>query len=470
MKKRQSDLEIEPIHKLLGKYTIPALIGNIVIVIYNFVDRWFIGQFIGEEALAASGITFYLLMIFIAFSMLIGIGAGTIISIRLGQKNISDSEKILGNSVTLFFIISVILTIILWFNLDFILLKSGANHETLPYARSYMRILIPISLANFYSYGLSNIMRAANAPKTAMFAMIIGGVVNLVLDYLFVVIMHMGIEGTAYATLIGNILSAVYVMYFFLAGKPMFKLGIFGKNIDETSILRLRRKHLPLSFKISYDIIKIGMSSFLLQSVNAIVGVVINNVISSTGGTTGVAIMTIINTYLTLIVMSVYSVAQGAQPIIGYNYGARRFDRVKSALKLSIIWGLIMSTVFFLIIMFIPKELILLFNKDSNSNVIHDGIKAMRIYFILIIPASIGTIVPNYFQSMGNAREAIILNILRQVFIFLIIMLIFTRIWGVDGVWYSQPVTDIIFTMIIGVLLIIENKKLNKEIEKQIVL
>ena len=466
MRRKQSELETESVGKLLRKYTIPALIGNIVIVVYNFVDRWFIGQFIGEEALAASGITFYLLMIFIAFSMLIGIGAGTIISIRLGQKNIEDSEKILGNSVTLFFIVSIILTVILWFNLDFILLKSGANNETLPYARAYMRILIPISLANFYSYGLSNVMRAANAPKTAMFAMIIGGVVNLVLDYIFVVIFHMGIEGTAYATLIGNVLSAVYVMYFFIRGKPLFRLNMFGRSIDEASILRLRKKHLPLSYKISYDILKIGMSSFLLQSVNAAVGVVINNVISSTGGTTGVAIMTIINTYLTLIVMSVYSIAQGAQPIIGYNYGAKRFDRVKASFNMSIIWGLIMSAVFFLVIMLIPRELILLFNKDSNSNVIHDGIKAMRIYFMLIIPASVGTIVPNYFQSIGNASEAIILNIMRQVFIFMIVMLIFTRIWGLDGVWYAQPVTDVIFTFIVGVLLVIENKKLSKEIMK----
>ena len=466
MRRKQSELETESVGKLLRKYTIPALIGNIVIVVYNFVDRWFIGQFIGEEALAASGITFYLLMVFIAFSMLIGIGAGTIISIRLGQRNIEDSEKILGNSVTLFFIVSIILTVILWFNLDFILLKSGANSETLPYARAYMRILIPISLANFYSYGLSNVMRAANAPKTAMFAMIIGGVVNLVLDYIFVVLFHMGIEGTAYATLIGNVLSAVYVMYFFIRGKPLFRLNMFGRSIDEASILRLRKKHLPLSYKISYDILKIGMSSFLLQSVNAAVGVVINNVISSTGGTTGVAIMTIINTYLTLIVMSVYSIAQGAQPIIGYNYGAKRFDRVKASFNMSIIWGLIMSAVFFLVIMLIPRELILLFNKDSNSNVIHDGIKAMRIYFMLIIPASVGTIVPNYFQSIGNAREAIILNIMRQVFIFMIVMLIFTRIWGLDGVWYAQPVTDVIFTFIVGVLLVIENKKLSKEIMK----
>ncbi|WP_435307751.1 MATE family efflux transporter [Sebaldella termitidis] len=466
MRRKQSELETESVGKLLRKYTIPALIGNIVIVVYNFVDRWFIGQFIGEEALAASGITFYLLMVFIAFSMLIGIGAGTIISIRLGQRNIEDSEKILGNSVTLFFVVSIILTVILWFNLDFILLKSGANSETLPYARAYMRILIPISLANFYSYGLSNVMRAANAPKTAMFAMIIGGVVNLVLDYIFVVLFHMGIEGTAYATLIGNVLSAVYVMYFFIRGKPLFRLNMFGRSIDEASILRLRKKHLPLSYKISYDILKIGMSSFLLQSVNAAVGVVINNVISSTGGTTGVAIMTIINTYLTLIVMSVYSIAQGAQPIIGYNYGAKRFDRVKASFNMSIIWGLIMSAVFFLVIMLIPRELILLFNKDSNSNVIHDGIKAMRIYFMLIIPASVGTIVPNYFQSIGNAREAIILNIMRQVFIFMIVMLIFTRIWGLDGVWYAQPVTDVIFTFIVGVLLVIENKKLSKEIMK----
>ena len=276
--------------------------------------------------------------------------------------------------------------------------------------------------------------------------------------------MHMGIEGTAYATLIGNVLSAVYVLYFFIKGKPMFKVKIFGFNVDETSSIKLKRKNLSLSFGISWSIITIGMSSFLLQIVNALVGAVINKVIVINGGTSGVAIMTIINTYLTLIVMAVYSIAQGSQPIIGYNYGAKKYDRVRETLKLSLIWGLIMSSVFFIMIMLIPKELIHVFNKDESSSVVREGIKAMRIYFSLIIPASIGVIGPNYFQSIGNAREAIILNILRQLFIFLIIMLIFTRIWGLDGVWYSQPVTDVIFTLIVMVLLFVENKKLKKEI------
>ncbi len=464
MIKKRSELEAIPIKKLLMRYSIPAFIGNIVIVIYNIVDRFFIGKFIGEEALAAAGVTFYLLMIFIAFSMLIGVGAGTITSIRLGQNKIKDSEKILGNAVTLFFILGIVLSSVLWFQLDWILIKFGANREMLPYASSYMRILIPVSLANFYSYGLSNIMRAAGAPRVAMFSMIIGGIVNLVLDYVFIVLMHMGIEGTAYATLIGNVLSAVYVLYFFIKGKPMFKVKIFGFNVDETSSIKLKRKNLSLSFGISWSIITIGMSSFLLQIVNALVGAVINKVIVINGGTSGVAIMTIINTYLTLIVMAVYSIAQGSQPIIGYNYGAKKYDRVRETLKLSLIWGLIMSSVFFIMIMLIPKELIHVFNKDESSSVVREGIKAMRIYFSLIIPASIGVIGPNYFQSIGNAREAIILNILRQVFIFLIIMLIFTRIWGLDGVWYSQPVTDVIFTLIVMVLLFVENKKLKKEI------
>ena len=463
MIKKRSELETIPIKKLLMRYSIPAFIGNIVIVIYNIVDRFFIGKFIGEEALAAAGVTFYLLMIFIAFSMLIGVGAGTITSIRLGQNKIKDSEKILGNAVTLFFILGILLSSVLWFKLDWILIKFGSNREMLPYASSYMRILIPVSLANFYSYGLSNIMRAAGAPRVAMFSMIIGGIVNLVLDYVFIVLMHMGIEGTAYATLIGNVLSAVYVLYFFIKGKPMFKVKIFGFNVDETSSIKLKRKNLSLLFGISWSIITIGMSSFLLQIVNALVGAVINKVIVINGGTSGVAIMTIINTYLTLIVMAVYSIAQGSQPIIGYNYGAKKYGRVRETLKLSLIWGLIMSSVFFIMIMLIPKELIHVFNKDESSSVVLEGVKAMRIYFLLIIPASIGVIGPNYFQSIGNAREAIILNILRQVFIFLIIMLIFTRIWGLDGVWYSQPVTDVIFTVIVMVLLFVENKKLKKE-------
>ena len=229
MEKKQLEIEKEPVKKLMTRYLVPAFIGNIVVVAYNIVDRYFIGYFINEKALAAAGITFYLLMIFIAISMWIGVGAGTLTSLRLGQKKVDESEKILGNSVTLFMIFAVLLTIGLYIFLDDILKFSGANEEVLPYAQSYMKILIPISLANFYSYGLSNIMRAAGAPRSAMFAMLIGGIVNLILDYVTMAILGMGIEGTAYATLIGTILSAIYVMHFFIAGKPMLRIKIFGK-------------------------------------------------------------------------------------------------------------------------------------------------------------------------------------------------------------------------------------------------
>ncbi|MDO5088479.1 MAG: MATE family efflux transporter [Leptotrichiaceae bacterium] len=466
MEKKREELLNSSIFKLFIKYFVPTFIGSIVVVLYNIVDRFFVGK-INEQALAGAGVSFYIVMIFIAFAMLVGVGSGTIVSIRLGQRKEEDAEKILGNALTIFTVLGLILFILLKINLDEILIFSGANSETLPYARTYLEIILYAIFPLFFSYGLTNILSAAGAPRVAMFSMILGATVNIVLDYVAIMIMKTGIEGTAYATLIGNILSALFVMYFITAGKLPFKINLFGYELEDTITLRLKFKNLKLSRNIVRDIFVIGMSPFLLQLASSGVGLITNKIVETNGGTYGVAVMTIINSYLPIMTMTVYSAAQAIQPIIGFNYGAENYRRVRKTLLTGIFSGLLLSFIFWIVIMLFPKNLILFFNEKSTKEGLKEGIKAIRIYFSLIIPASLGIILPNYFQATGRPRYSVTLNLLRQVVIFLLVVIIFSHIWQLNGVWYAQPFTDLIFTTVLIIFLFRELRKLKvKETEK----
>ena len=462
MENKREELLNNSIFKLFIKYFIPTLIGSIVVVLYNIVDRFFIGK-ISEEALAGAGVTFYIVMLLIAFSMLIGVGSGTIVSLRLGKGSEKDAEKILGNSITIFTILGIVLYILLKLNLDMILLYSGANADTLPYAKAYLDIILYSIFPLFFSYGLTNVLNAAGTPRIAMFSLMLGAITNIILDYVAVMILKTGIEGTAYATLIGNILSSLFVMYFIIVGKLPFKIHLFGYELEKVSTIRLKLKNMKLDYKIVKDIFLIGMSPFLLQAASSGVGLITNKIVETNGGTYGVAVVTIINSYLPIMTMSVYSVAQAIQPIIGFNYGAGNYKRVKNSLYIAIFVGIILSAIFWIVVMLFPKELIIFFNEKGTEESIKEGIKALRIYFSLIIPASLGIIIPNYFQATGRPKYAVILNLLRQVVIFLLIVIIFSHIWKLDGVWYAQPFTDILFFIVLVVFLYFERKELNRK-------
>ena len=466
MEKKREELLNGSIIGLFIKYFIPTLIGSAAVVLYNIVDRFFVGK-ISEKALAGAGIAFYIVMLIIAFSMFIGVGAGTIISIRLGQGKKGDAKKILGNAVTLFAILGIALYVLLMLNINTVLRYSGANNETLPYARAYLQIILLAILPLFYSFGLTNVLNAAGAPRVAMFSMLIGAVVNIVLDYVAVMIMHTGIEGTAYATLIGNVLSAAFVLWFLIAGKFPFRIDMFGFKLEKESVITIRFSKLKLEPKIVKDIFSIGMSPFLLQAASSAVGLVTNKIVDTYGGTYGVAVMTIINSYLPIMTMSVYSVSQAVQPIIGFNYGAKNFRRVKKSLMTAINAGVILSFAFWIVVMLIPKELILFFNEKSTPTALKEGVKAIRIYFSLVIISSFGITVPNYFQATGRSKYSVTLNLLRQVVIFLLIVIIFSNIWKLDGVWYAQPFTDLVFFLILLGFLYKEKKFFDKMIQSE---
>lgn len=462
----KNELLEKSIFKIFIKYFIPTLIGSIVVVLYNIVDRFFVGK-ISEEALAGAGIAFYIVMIIIACTMLVGVGSSTLISLRLGSKKRKEAEKILGNAIVMFLIIGIFLFIVLNVNMENILLFSGANNETLPYAKAYLTIILYTIFPLFYSYGLMGILTAAGAPRIAMFSLAIGGIINIILDYISVIILKTGIEGTAYATLIGNLVASIFVVYFLIVGKTPFTINLFGYKLETRSKIRIRLKYLKLNTKLCRNIIGIGLSPFILQVASSFVGLITNKIVEIYGGTSGVAIVTIINSYLPIVTITVYSIAQAMQPIIGYNYGAKRYDRVKKSLYISMLVSVIISTIFWFFIMIFPKELIILFNSKGSIASIKQGVTAIRIYFSLIILSSFGIIVPNHFQSTGRPRYSVILNLTRQIILFLISLFVFTKLFKLKGVWLAQPFTDAVFFVILFIVTLREILQLNKKIKQK---
>ena len=348
-----------------------------------------------------------------------------------------------------------------------ILLYSGANTETLPYAKVYLEIILYAIFPLFFSYGMTNVLNAAGTPRLAMFSLMVGAVTNIILDYVAVMILHMGIKGTAYATLIGNVLGAIIVMFFLITGKMPLKVNLLGYKLEHTSLIRLRLKNMILEKNIVKDIVSIGMSPFLLQAASSAVGLVTNKIVEINGGTYGVAIVTIINSYLPIMTMTVYSVSQAIQPIIGFNYGGEIYNRVKKSLYVAVFMGVLLSSIFWVVVMIFPKEMVQFFNEKGTEVSIQKGVKALVVYFSLIVPASLGIIIPNYFQATGRARYAVVLNLLRQVVIFLLVMIIFSKIWGLDGVWYAQPFTDGLFFVVLLGFFYFEIKGLNEKIKNK---
>ncbi|MBP2645840.1 MAG: mepA [Firmicutes bacterium] len=302
------------ITSLLWMFAAPAIIGNVVNVMYNIVDSFFVGHGVGEIGLTAVALAFPLMMILMGFGMLIGVGAATLVSIRLGEQKKDEAELILGNAFSLIIIVVVITTgIALWF-LDPLLVKLGASPEVLPYTHDFLGIILWGSVFMHLTGGLNGCIQAQGDPKTASMTMVISGIVNIVLNPLLIVGLNLGIKGAALATVIAQAVSAIWVVLYFLRGK---------------GTLTLRVKYFAVQGKIVFDIVKIGVSLFLMQIGNSVVMFLLNNSLIFYGGPLAVASFGIINRMFMLVMMPIMGITQAAQPILGYNFGARKIDRVE---------------------------------------------------------------------------------------------------------------------------------------------
>lgn len=449
--RRAYTLRTESIPKLLARYAIPAVIGMVVQALYNIVDTIFIGQGNGELGIAAVYIGFPLLILLQGFGMLVGIGASVGVSIALGRRDSDRADRILSNAVYLtftFYIITIVPSLIF---LKDLLRLIGASDNIVPMAIDYLHIYLPAILLSNLTYGYNSVMRASGYPTKAMITMLIGAVINVGLDYLFIMRFGWGVRGAAWATTIAMFCTMVFVQYHFF---------------QRTSLVHFKRKNLKPSWPILTSILSIGMAPFFMQVAGSIVSFVLNSnfsrfATSVTEADLSIATFGIINNYTTLIVLIIIGVAQGMQPIVGYNYGAGNIGRSLSCYKLAVVVNTIISTVGFAMAMLIPEQLFRLFN--ASPELIHIGQRAIHIVFAFFFAIGFQITTSQLFQSLSLSRQAIFLSLTRQIIFLLPALLILPHFYGLEGVWYAMPLGDTMATIVSLLMIIYYIRKWTKE-------
>ena len=444
-------LGTESILKLLMKFSIPAMIGMIVNALYNIVDAMFIGQYVGSLALGGVSIASPIIVVFLAFAMLIGVGATSLISIRLGEGKNEDAEKILGNATTLLTIMPIVLFIIVQIFLDKILVVFGASEALLPYARTYMSIISFGFLFQSIGFGMNNFIRSEGKPKIAMFTMLVGAFINIGLDALFIIKFGMGVKGAALATVLAEIVPAVWVLGYYLTGK---------------SSLKLKKENLRLRSSIVRYILTLGFAQFALQIANSIVAIVANNTLLKYGGDLAIPAYRIINNASLIILMPIFGINQGMQPIIGYNYGAKQFDRVKKTLYMSIGAASAIALLGFAATRFFPAEIAIAFNKN-DPKLISMTTTGIKLFFTVLPIVGFQIISSNYFQAIGKPKQATILGLLRQVILLIPATIVLPMFLGLEGVWIAAPASDLLSSLLTAFFIVVSIKELNRGIEVQ---
>ncbi len=431
-----NELAHKPVGRLLWEYSLPAVVGMLVMALYNVVDRIFIGQWVGPDAIAGLAVTFPLMNLATAIGVLVGVGSSARMSIVLGANRHDLAERILGNAFTLTMVNGIIYIAVFTIYLDPLLHLFGASENTLPYGREYMLILMPGCLLTNITYGFNNLMRASGYPRRAMMTMLIGAAVNTVLDPLFIYVFDWGIGGAALATDIAMAVSAFFVMAHF-----------FRRD----STLRFRRGIFSLDWKIVVGIISIGAAPALVNAASCIINAIANNALLYYGSDRDIGAAGIMVTYTSLMVTVVLGICQGMQPVVGYNYGARQLHRLKHTYMLAVAAASVITGVGGLFGLFFPSLVGRVFTSDASLISATDT--ALGICLAVFPVVGFQIISTAFFQSIGNATKSIIVSLLRQV-IFLIPLLIFMpRAFGLEGVWMSFPISDAVATIITAALI-----------------
>lgn len=437
--------------KLLFTYSLPVIIGLFVGASYNIIDRIFIGNGVGSLGMAGIAISFPVMMSIMAFSNLIGTGATAVASIRLGEKKNDEAERVMGNALTLLILVSVVFTVFCLIFLEPILSAFGANEEILPYAIDYTRIILLASIFMIVGSGMNNFIRADGNPKKSMLTLLIGSILNVILAPIFIFAFNWGMAGAAWATAISQLVSFIWVMSHFLLGK---------------SVLKIRFKNLRLGGEIVGRIFALGVGSFITQIATSIQMIVVNNVMLNYGGSTPIAAMNIVNAVQTFIMLPIWGISMGIQPIIGYNFGAKDYKRVKSILVSAIVMGTAFAVIASLFIYFIPENLVAVFNQSEE--LISFGSHAMVIFLLFTPLLGVQIIGAGYFQALGKAKQSIFLSLVRQVFILIPALLILPPIFGLQGVFVSGPISDFCSAVISLAFVVVSLKKFQKEINEEL--
>ncbi len=437
------------IRTLLLQYAIPSIIAMTAASLYNITDSIFIGRGVGALAISGLAITFPLMNLAAAFGSLVGAGAATLMSLRLGQKDYDSARKILGNVFVLNIIIGLIYTGIILIFLNPILLFFGASPETLPYAREYMLIITGGNIITHLYFGLNAQLRSAGEPRKSMMSTISTVVINAILTPLFIYKFEMGIKGAALATVLSQLLLLIWQISYFTNPKRE---------------IHLTKKGFTLDIKVARDSLRIGTAPFLMNAVASIIVIVFNQGLIKHGGDLAVGAYGIINRFASLFIMVIMGINMGMQPIAGYNFGARNLKRVNEVLKYSIFFATIIVSTGFLISQLFPASVARLFTKDPD--LIKIIVPGMRIVFLVFPIIGFQMVTSNFFQSIGHPGKAIFMSLSRQVIFLLPFLVIFPAIWGVKGIWMSIPAADTMSALVAFYMLTIQYRKLQREMSK----
>lgn len=454
MKEHDSPLSLgtDRLSTLLMRYALPSIIAMVSSSLYNMIDSIFIGHGVGPLAISGLALTMPLMNLAAAFGAMVGAGSAALSSIRLGQGNKLAAEQILGNVVLLNIAMGVMFAFLGLYFLDDLLLLFGASENTLGYAHDFMSVILLGNVVTHLYLGLNNQLRVSGYPRKSMMVMLISVGVNVVLAWLFIFVFGWGIRGSAFATVLAQLVSlSIQITHF---ANPL-------------SFLHFRKGIFKLRWDIIRNIIAIGMAPFFIQSCACVIVILINNALRTHGGDLSIGAYGIVNRVAFIFVMVVMGLNQGMQPIVGYNYGAKKYDRVMRVLWMTIGWATLVTSFGFAVSELFPYGVVRIFVSEDGSGeataLIDTAAHGLRIIMMMYPLIGFQIVTGNFFQFIGKAKRAILLSMTRQMLFIMPLLLLLPPRWGTDGVWYSMPIADSVSTMLAAVLLFLQLRKLRRE-------
>lgn len=449
MEKKHQLMGTEKITKLLVQFSLPAIIGMLVNALYNIVDRIYIGNIenVGHIAIAGVGITFPVVIFVFGFSILIGLGAATNASLNLGRKKKEEAERFLGAAVSFGFIVSLILMVLVLWKLEWLVNILGGSDKTGIYAAQYLKILAYGFPAAVVGYVANASIRSDGNPKMAMATLLIGAITNIALDPIFIFYLKMGVKGAAWATIISQYVSGIWAIYYFTS---------------KFSGMKLYLKNLKLDFGKIKSISSLGSAPFAIQIGASVVNYTYNSTLKIYGGDTAIGAMAIVQAVITFISMPIFGINQGLQPILGYNYGAKLYSRVKEALFKAIFAATVLCVIDFLAIQFLSKYFINIFTHEKE--LVRIASIGLRIQTFMLPIVGFQIIASIYFQAIGKPKMSFFMSLTRQIIVLIPCILIMSKLFGIEGVWFAGPTADFIATVVTFIFIKMELKHL-KELE-----
>lgn len=433
------------LRKLLFKFSMPATVGLVVSALYNVVDTLYVGHGVGPLAIAGLAIVLPIQILMFAVGMMIGVGSGSIISRSLGRNDKNKAILTSGNGIILNAFFSIIIMIPCYIFLDKILLFLGASKDVIFFSRDYAGIILLGFIFQSFDVAGNNIIRAEGKPRASMYVLILGAVLNIILDPLFIFVFNMGVRGAAIATVLSQFCSTLYILLYFNYGKSIFKLN---------------RNMFKININVINEIIKIGFPSFLMTIVDSVIFILFNKAIVKYGNDMYIAVLGISIRIMDITIMPIIGIAQGFSTITGFNYGAKKYNRVRFILKESLIWTTIISALSFILIFGFPKLMLSIFSTDQD--LISIGIIPIRIITAFYITLGVQFVGGSFFQAIGKPIPSMILNLSRQVIFMIPAIIILPLYFKLMGVWFSLPLSDLLSTLMILFFIIYELRVIKK--------